>query len=135
MATVEANIIYSPPSDADGRNAFRRDGCATAQAFIRSRTEQGEIPVQMPRTCYRSICHSMNKLNGRAFREPAEQRDTATLRAQINRNYRPPIGWSFHRRKASVRPPSTGTMCPVVHRASGLARNRMARAQSTGSIG
>ena len=40
-----------------------------------------------------------------------------------------------HRRKASVRPPSTGKMCPEVQRVFGLARNRMASAQSAGSMG
>jgi hypothetical protein len=41
----------------------------------------------------------------------------------------------IYRRKASVSPPSTGKICPVVHRVFGLARNRIASAQSTGSIG
>ena len=38
------------------------------------------------------------------------------------------------RRKASTKPPSTGIRWPVVQRALGLARNRIACAQSSGSM-
>jgi hypothetical protein len=39
------------------------------------------------------------------------------------------------RKKASVKPPSTGSRCPVVQRARGPARNRIAWAQSSGWMG
>src|SRR5579862_1762448 len=38
-------------------------------------------------------------------------------------------------KNASVNPPSTGIRCPVVQRDCGPARNRIAAAQSCGSIG
>jgi len=43
--------------------------------------------------------------------------------------------YSRQRRNASVNPPSTGITCPVVQRDCGPARNKIAAAQSCGSIG
>src|SRR5580658_363044 len=88
----------------------------------------------------------MDDFDGRLAVGPAQQRDAAALRAQINGNPRSflhrcskapsalPLERLGQRWNASVRPPSTGITCPVVQRARGLARKRMASAQSAGSI-
>jgi hypothetical protein len=45
------------------------------------------------------------------------------------------VSGRFYRKNASVKPPSTGMMCPVVLPLSSLASHRMAFAQSIGRIG
>jgi hypothetical protein len=81
----------------------------------------------------------MDELDVRITIAPAKEGDPAALRAQVDGDASTKSGGSLarnaHRKNASGKPPSTGMIWPVVQRERGLARNKMASAQSAGSIG
>src|SRR5207245_4421185 len=84
---------------------------------------------------------------------PPQKGNAAAFRAEVHRDKGEPFLFAvrvsiavdtpgsliprniIHRRKASVNPPSTGIMWPLVQGDFGPARKRMASAQSLGSIG
>src|SRR6185295_8610952 len=98
------------------------------------------------------IREAMYQLDFRDITVPAQQGNTATFCTKIDCDQGSrvacwraisalPIRFCLalmqrmtHRRKASVSPPSTGIRCPVVQRDLGPARNRIASAQSLGSM-
>src|SRR5580704_9051021 len=90
----------------------------------------------------RPVGNAVNEINLGPPLAPPQQRDAAALGAQIDGDagarLRMAVGRHArfsHRRNASGKPPSTGIRWPDVQRERAPARNRIASAQSTGSMG
>src|SRR5665213_2899357 len=83
------------------------------------------------------VRESIHKLHLRPLLNPPQQRHATALRAKIDRDQRTAVlrAAGRHRRYASVSPPSTGIKWPVVTGAFGPPTNKIASAQSFGSIG
>ena len=124
--------------------------CAQARkSFFHALADGGNIPAKAIPIVAGGIGEAVDETNFRLTVDPAQQGNTTAFRAQIHGHQRRlasalaaslslqvPIARNLiHRRKASVRPPSTGMMWPVVQGDFGPARNRIASAQSFGSIG
>ena len=139
---AQPHIVHRPAVDGDRCNAFGRRLRGLAQAFF----EPGEYLVEGPaeRSIHmnRPVGNAMNEIDLGPAVAPAKQRDAAALGAEIDGDagarLRMPVGpraRMSHRKNASGNPPSTGMRWPEVQRERGLARNRIASAQSTGSMG
>ena len=116
-------------------------GCRYARGRGRPRHTKNGDPggSRTPNPQIRSLMLYPIELRGRFPTLPPAQAVSPV--AQIERGRDPSTAWHMkvrrnktQRRKASTRPPSTGIKWPVVQRACEPARNRMAWAQSSGSI-
>ena len=152
----KTNIIDRPSVHAYRCDPLGRCCRAQPQSHLDPFKNFLDVPAKAFGGTDRSIGKSMDYFDSRNALLPVEQGYPATLRTQVDRGERFPVCWRLHRvfrsrlaypishwhkpldiylRNASVNPPSTGIRCPVVQRDCGPARNRIAAAQSTGSIG
>ena len=144
---IDADVVDGPAIDGDGANAFGGDFGALAHAFFEAADDVLEIPVQAAVDLAGIVGEAMDQFDGRAAVVPAQQGDAAAFSAQIDCNRGSAVvrlQWSSRElfialphaylRKASVKPPSTGMMWPVVQGVLGPARKRIAWAQSLGSM-
>ena len=135
---VHAHIVNGPAIHADGIDRTGGFTGGKTQTFEKTLAQAGDAPIEMSIALVRAIVEAVNDPQSRALGLPVEQGDSATLCAEVNGDY---AAWLWagtgriaHRRKASLRPPSTGNKWPVVQRARGLAKKRIALAQSSVSI-
>ena len=136
----ETDVIDCPAVDGDGGNAFGGSFGRLAQSFFKAGKNVVQGPVQRIAAMHGAVWECDELTRCTACRCPAKQRNAAAFRAQIDGDARSVrsegqiVLWG-HRRNASVSPPSTGMMWPVVQCDLGPARKRIASAQSAGSIG
>jgi hypothetical protein len=135
---VEADVVNRPAGYTDARDALRRQLRAGAETAVQLAANAIEVPAQSARAVvlgpiFEAANHGYVGLAG----SPVQQRNTAALRAKVDGDESGVlrVGTTAHRRNASGKPPSTGIRCPVVQRVCAPARKRIARAQSSGSMG
>ncbi len=139
---TQPHIVHRPAVHGNRRYAFRRRMRGFAQAFFEPGKYLVEGPAQRAIHMNRPIGNAVDEIDLGAPIAPAQQRYAAALGAEIDGDagarlrmaVGPRVRFS-HRRNASGRPPSTGMRWPDVQRERALARNRIASAQSTGSMG
>ena len=135
---VEAHVIDRPAGNADARDALRRQLRAGAKTAVQLAANAIEVPAQPAGAMILgAIFEAADHGDARMAGLPFQQRDTAALRPEVDGDEGRflGVGTTAHRRNASGKPPSTGIKCPVVQRVCEPARKRMARAQSSGSMG
>ena len=134
---VQPHIIHRPAIHGNRSDTFSCDLRAAPQPFLHTRFNRRQAPAQRVVNVPRCMRKPMHQRDVRLAVRPAQQGDATALGPQIH-GYE---GFSrirpsrTHRRYASTNPPSTGIKWPVVQGVSGPARNRIACAQSLGSMG
>src|SRR5579884_1664579 len=83
---VQTDIIHRPSIHSYRSNRPGRLLRAELQTLLKLGTDALEVPAQPSVPLYRSVAEAIDQINTRPALLPSQQRDTAALRAQINRN-------------------------------------------------
>ena len=138
----EAHVVHRPTVHGNGSNPLRRCVRGLAQAVLKADEDLIERPVERITAMDGAVGNAMNDFDLRGGCRPAQQGNAAAFSAKIDGNAgtvscaagQLVLTVKSPQEECLVSPPSTGMRWPVVQRERGLARNRMASAQSTGSI-
>src|SRR5215472_902373 len=150
----QTHIVNGPAIDTNRDNSFWRMLSARSDARFYTTKDGGNVPSKTAPLATHRVGETVYQVDLGLTFDPAQQRDATVFRTQIDcdKNGLPLAGIAIvpgvvagpdmpfvrnciHRRKASVSPPSTGMIWPVVQCDFGPARKSIAFAQSLGSIG
>src|SRR5580693_8603762 len=94
---MHADVVDGPSIHGDRSDAFRRKRDALSNAGLNAFPDFLDVPVKTGRGRERAVRKAMYDIDGRLVVPKAQQRDAATLRAQIYGDQRLSLFYRFHR--------------------------------------